>query len=340
MDERILFDRIHQALDIEPSQGAYERLQIALVNKPVKSRKWQAFPIRSSKTGLRVAAVIAVVVLAIAAAAAYVAAHRVADEVTPADSEHAVASYKHLLSDDYNKIPITSIESTCSGNQFAACEADLNLRIPTVNQIQNDLGRIQPPARFAVAVAQMRRHQALQLSRLNAVLAANRAQDAAGVDRTVASVVSGRPWMDAMFNSIFSSQQGSIATYTQTVRNEKRNLDQCIECRNLAGQSQISCIGSQATSCQALLQSTAAQVASSQSAVASFQNAVVRIAAPNSLATKDNRLQLDLAKADTALLMMADALSAGDQAGFNRGRVSLQQAVAAIDRDAADILGG
>jgi hypothetical protein len=338
MDERILFDRIHQALDIEPSQGAYERLQIALVKKPIKPRTWQAFPIRSSKMGLRVVAVITVVVLAIAAAAAYVATHRVADEVTPADSEHAVASYKHLLSDDYNKIPITPIESTCAGNQFAACEADLNVRIPSIKQIQNDLGRFQPPGRFAVAVAQMRRHYAMQLSRINAVLAASRAHDAAGVDRAVAAVVSGRAWMDDMFNSILSSQQATNAIYLESVRNQKRSFDQCIECQNLAGQNQVTCIGSQAASCQASLASTAAQVASFQVAVASFQNAVVRYVAPNLLATKDHRLQLDLAKADTALLTMGDALSAGDQAGFNRGRISLQQAMVAINRDAADIL--
>ena len=71
--------------------------------------------------------------------------------------------------------------------------------------------------------------------------------------------------------------------------------------------------------------------------VKSFQDAVVQVAAPGSLAAKDNRLQLDLATADTALITMADATSVGDQAGFNSARISFQQAVAAINRDAADI---
>ena len=333
MEERTLFDRIHQALDVEPSPGAYERLRMALAEKQVKPQRWPASPRRWSKVGLRLAAVTAVVALAIAAGAAYLATHRVADRATPADSEHAIAAYKLMLSDDYYKIPAIPIESVCFGNQFAACEADVSLRISVANQIQNDLNRSQPPARFAVAVAQMRRHEALQISRLNAALAASRAQDAAGMDRSVAAIVSGRPWMDAMFNSILISQQGSGATYVGSVRNEKRDLDQCAQCHDLAAQNQISCAGSQATSCGALLAATAAQVAS-------FQNAVVRIAAPRLLATKDYRLQVDLAMADTALLTMGEALSAGDQAGFNAGRASFQRAVAAVNVDAADILNG
>ncbi len=333
MEERTLFDRIHEALDVEPRPGAYERLRTALASKRVKPQRWPAFPMRSPKLGLRLAAVMTVVVLAIAAAAAFLVTHPVADRETPADSERAIAAYKLMLYDDYIKIPDPGIESVCFGNQFAACDADVSLRIPVVNQIQNDLNRLEPPARFAVAVGQMRRHNALQLTGLNAVLAASRAQDAAGMDRSVAAVVSGRPWMDAMFTGVLSSQQGTVATYLGSVRNEKRNLDLCVECQDLAGQNQITCTGSQATSCQALLQGTAARVGS-------FQRAVVLVAAPSSMTTKDNRLQLDLARADTALVTMAEALSAGDQAGFNAGRASLQQAMAAVNVDAADILNG
>jgi len=333
MEERTLFDRIHQALDVEPGPGAYEQLRIALAKRPVKPQRWPAFPMRWSKMGLRLAAVATVLVLAIAAGAAYLAAHGVADRATPADSEHAIAAYKLLLYNDYIEIPAAPIEGACFGNQFAACEADVSLRIPVANQIQNDLIRFQPPARFAIAVAQMRRHNALQIARLNAVLVASRALDAAAMSRSVAAVVSGRPWMDAMFNSILSSQQVTVATYIRSVSNEKRNLDQCVQCQDLAGQSRISCTGSQVASCQALLESTAVQILS-------FQTAVVLIAAPSSLAVQDNWLQLDLAVADTALLTMGEALSTGDQAGFNAGRVSLQQAIAAVNVDVPDILNG
>jgi len=333
MEERTLFDRIHQALDVEPRPGAFEQLRIALTKKPVKSQVWPAFPMRWSKRGLRLAAVMTVVVLAIGAGAAYLATHRVAERTSPADSDHAIAAYKLMLSDDYDKIPAENIESVCFGDQFAACEAEANLRIPVVTQIQNDLMQFPPPARFAVAVAQMRRHNALQLSRFNALLAASRVQDAVNMDRAVAAVVSGRPWMDAMITGILSSQQGTVATYLGSVRNQKQNLDLCAACQDLVGPDQISCTGSQAEGCQSLIQGTAAQVGS-------FQRAVVVTVAPNSLASKDNRLQLDLAIADTALLAMGEALSAGDQAGFNAGRVSLRQAWAAINVDATDMSNG
>jgi hypothetical protein len=333
MEERTLFDRIHEALDVEPRPGAYERLRTALASERVKPQRWPALPMSWPKLSLRLAAVMTVVVLAIAAAAAFLVTHPVADRETPADSEHAIAAYKLMLYDDYMRIPDPGIESICFGNQFGSCEADVSLRIPVANQIQDDLNRFQPPARFAVAVAQLSRHNALQIRRLNAVLSASRAQDAVGMERSVAAVVGGIQWMDAMFTGLLSSQQGTVATYLGSVRNEKRDLDLCAECQDLVWQNQITCTGSQATICQGLLQSTAAQVGS-------FQRAVVLVAAPRSMATKDNRLQVDLAAADTALLTMAEALSAADLATFNAARISLQHALPAINADAADILTG
>jgi len=333
MEERSLFDRIHEALDVEPRPGAYERLRTALASKRVKPQRWPALTMRWSKLGLRLAAVMTVVVLAIAAAAALLVTHRVADRETPADSEHAIAAYKLMVFDDLNNFPATRIESECWGDKFAACEADVNATLLAATQFHNDLNRFQAPARFTVAAAQLRRHQALQLSRLNAVLAASRAQDSASMARSVAAFVSGYAWMMAMTDSIMNSQQGTVATYIGSVRNQKQNLDQCVDCQDLAGLNTISCAGSQPTSCQALVDRTAAQATY-------FQSAVVLIAAPSSMATKDNRLQLDLATADTALVTMAEALSAGDQAGFNAGRASLQASVAAVNVDAADILNG
>ena len=35
MDERILFAQFHEALDVEPRPGAYERMRIAMTNHPV-----------------------------------------------------------------------------------------------------------------------------------------------------------------------------------------------------------------------------------------------------------------------------------------------------------------
>src|SRR5260370_23805147 len=130
MEERTLFDRIHEALDVEPRPGAYERLRTALASKRVKLQRWPAFPMRWPKLGLRLAAVMTVVVLAIAAAAAFLVTHRVADRETPADSERAIAAYKLMLYDDYIQIPDIGIVSVCFCNQFATSHAEASLPIP------------------------------------------------------------------------------------------------------------------------------------------------------------------------------------------------------------------
>src|SRR5260370_24258780 len=114
MEERTLFDRIPEALDVEPRRGAYGRLRTALASKRVKPQRWPAFPMRSPKLGLRLAAVMTVVVLAIAAAAAFLVTHPVADRKTPAHSERAIAPYKLSLYDYCLKIPAPAIQSRVS----------------------------------------------------------------------------------------------------------------------------------------------------------------------------------------------------------------------------------
>jgi hypothetical protein len=334
MDERILFDRFHQALDVEPRAGAYDRLRIALAKKPVNPQRPAVFSMSWPKMGLRLAAVMTVVVLAIAAAAAFLAAHRVADNVGPADSGHAITAYKLAVSNANTKVQTLGASWSCNGgSQLAACEADASRMLPVANQFVDDLNRVRVPARFAIAHAQLRVHVAAQDLRTEALLAASQAHDAAAVDRELAAIQgeTGWAWVQAMVSSIVSSRQGTAATYVESVRGEKATLESCSACQDLAGQNQYSCTGSQASTCQDLVTNIALEVKS-------FQDAVVRLTAPSSLTPKDNRLQRDLAQADTALIAMADALTAGDQAGFTAGRTSLQQAIPAISRDAADLL--
>lgn len=335
MDERTLFDRFHEAFDVEPGAGAYDRFRIALAKSPVKAQR-HPVAIGWSRTGLRLAAVMTIGVLAIAALAALLATHRVADRVTPADSEHAIAAYKVMLADDSTKVTTAAAAWTCtSGSQFAACEADASSILPIANQFLKDLDRSQPPTRFAIVHAQLRLHVAVQNARTQALIAASRAHDAAAADRELAALngQTGGVWGSTIIPSILNSRQRTVATYVESVRSEKQTLDQCAECQDLAAPTQISCTASQWSSCQDLVNLAASQVKT-------FQAAVVVTAAPTSLAAKDTRLQLDLGNAETALKAMVDALAADDQARFNSGRISYQQAMAAINRDATDILNG
>lgn len=335
MDERMLSDRFHEALDVEPRAGAYDRLRTALAKSTVKPQQRPAFPIKWSRMGLRLAAVMTVVVLAIAAVAAFLATHRVADRIAPADSEHAITAYKLMVYDDYGKVYTAASAWTCnSGSQLAACEADGNRMLPLTAQFLDDLNRSQVPPRFAVVHAQLLVHIPVQSSRTKALIAASRAHDAASADRELAAIngETGAGWGSLMFSSILRSQQGTVATYIESVRSEKRGLDGCTACQDLSGPNQISCAGSQAANCEDLIATTARQVKN-------FQSAVVVIAAPSSLTAKDNRLQLDLGQAENALKAMVDALAAGDQSRFDAGWNSLRLAMPAVNRDAADIVG-
>lgn len=334
MDERTLFDRLHQALDVEVPSGAYERLRTALSSKPVKRQNRLAFPMKWPQMGLRLAAVMTVVVIAIAATAAFLLTHSVADRGAPADSDQAIAAYKAMVADDYIKVTTAAAAWTCNdGSQFAACESDASRLLPAANKFLSDLNRFHTPSRFAVADAQLRRHIIVQTSRATALIAASRAQDAAAAAREVAAIQgeTGDRWGQQMVSSILRSRRENAATYVETVRSEKQALDGCIECQGLAGQNQISCTVSQAATCQDLVDTTARQVRS-------FQAAVVVIGAPSSLTAKDSHLQLDLGEAEIAVKAMVDALATRDQAGLDTGRISFRHAMAALNRDAADIL--
>jgi len=85
MQEQILFDRIHDALDIEPPAGAYERLRTSLTREPVRPQSWPALKSRWLKMGFRFAAGVALVALGVAITAAFFA-------IRPAPSNSAPAA--------------------------------------------------------------------------------------------------------------------------------------------------------------------------------------------------------------------------------------------------------
>jgi hypothetical protein len=333
MDDRVLFDRFHQALDVEPPADAYVRLRKALDQRSARPAQPLGWGLRWPRMGLRLAAVVTAAVIVIAAAAAFFSTHRVADRTSPADTSQAIMAYKLMVGTDHDKVQTAGQAEGCNnGSEFAACVAYFTLIMPAQNQFLADLNRFHTPSRFAAADSQLRRHITAQIARENAILAADRAQDAATADLwlKVQDGQTGRLWAQIMVASIVSSKQGTVDTYAASVRYNKQKLDSCTECNDLAGQSQFSCTGSGVQACLDLVHKVESQVTS-------LQTAVVAIAAPGLFVTRDRQLQLDLAKADSALTSMADALAAGDQAGFSAGRSLYQQAMIAIKQDAAAI---
>ena len=85
IDERDVFERFHEALDAQPELGAFDRLQTALVQRPVMSPR-QAWTVRPvPRTGLTLAAAgLIAVLLTLAIAGAFLAVHLRASRPTPA----------------------------------------------------------------------------------------------------------------------------------------------------------------------------------------------------------------------------------------------------------------
>jgi hypothetical protein len=332
MDDRALFDRMHDALDIEPPAGAFERMRIALTKSPAKPHGWPVFRMRGSKMGFRLAAGLTLLVLVGAIVAAYLAAHNATSSRVPAGSGQTIAEYQNLVNVDGQNANATW-SAPCDTTTHTGCQGDATRAIVALQRWLDDLNRSEPPARFLVVDAQLRLHISGSIAGLNALLAASQANDSNGMDRAYLLAVAGRVWTDTVVPSMLSSQQVSVTTYTNSVRSQKLALDQCVNCQNLLPQSAAVCAGNQTPTCQDLLDATGGQVAS-------FQASLVQFAAPGSLSAKDARLQQDLAKADTALIGMDAALSTGDRAAYDSRRTSLQQALALVGGDVNIVLNG
>ena len=328
MDEKILFDRMHEALDIDPRPGAYERLRIALADSPAKPHRRPVLRMGGSKMGFRIAAGLAVIALAAAIAAAFIAAHNATTGSVPAGSGQTIQAYQRLVGvDDINANDTWS--APCDTSTHTGCKDDATRALVALQQWLDDLNRSEPPARFLVVDAQLRSHITASISGLNALLAANRANDPNGMDRAYELAAAGRFWTDAVIPSIVSSQQVNSVLYTTSVRAQSNALASCTNCQILVAQGQIDCLQLQATICPEL-DETASQIAR-------FQSTLAELAAPSSLSVRDARLQQDLAQADSALIAMRAALSTGNQAGFDAGRNTVRTALAAVSQDVAAI---
>jgi hypothetical protein len=328
MDDRALFDRMHDALDIEPPAGAFERMRDALSKNPATPHGWPVFRMRGSKMGFRLAAGLALLVLVGAIVAAYLAVHNATSSRVPAGSGQTIAAYQNLVNvDDHNANATWS--APCDTTQHSGCQGDATRGIVALQHWLDDLNRSEPPARFLVVDAQLRLHISGSVAGLNALLAAIQANDSNAMDRAYMLALDGRGWTDTVVPSIVSSKQVSATDYTNSVRAQSIYLTSCAACQVLAGQSQIDCSQDQ-TNCQSL-------VDGAEGPVTNFQSALATFASPDSLSAKDSPLQQDLARADSALTAMSAALSTGDQAGFNAGRVTLRSALAAVTLDTAAI---
>jgi hypothetical protein len=237
-------------------------------------------------------------------------------------------AYQALVNRDDTQLS-AAYNDSCSTLQ-STCPAPGHPFLTALQRWLDDLNASEPPSRFAVIDAQLRLHLAANISDVNAVFDAHRAQDQDALDRASFAGNIEAEWLHALAASIVRSQQGTVAVYDAAVQAAQQNLIANPILLALGGAGQVACLGS--ASCQG-------DVFDARSSVQDFEAAIVRIAAPSSLAAQDALLQRDLAQADSGLTAMANADLSGGQPAFNSGRAALQRALPAVEADIVGILG-
>jgi hypothetical protein len=282
------------------------------------------------RPAFQLAAGLLILVLAAVAVTAYLALRYRAPQSTPAGMDPK--AYQLLVRTDYGRWSTSGDNTSCLTLQ-SICPAPGKPVLTATQRWLDDLNRSEPPARFAVIDAQLRRHLAAHIADLNAVFAAYRAQDQYAFDDAGNELQHQIIWLGTVAESIIYWNQGTPASYADTVRTGKTTIAACAECLSLGSASQVDCAAFQSAACEA-------DVAYANTAIQDFLASIIRYAAPSSLSTQDAVLQRDLAGADTGVLAMANGQLFGDHAGFQAGRLQFQQALTAVNADIGRILGG
>lgn len=281
------------------------------------------------RKAMQLAAGVVIVVLVAAAAAALLDLRYRATHVAPAAMD--VTAYQAMVVRDTDRLVSTGDGLACSTLQ-STCPLPGRPLQTAYQQFLNDLKGSEPPARFAVIDAQLRLHLAAAISDLNGMVSAYGAKDQTALDRGNYLLNAQGFSVGTIARSIAQSHEGTVAAYVESVRTANQNLALCTGCQPLERTGSVDCTPIQTVVCEA-------DVVYAKVDVESVEAAVVSVAAPSPLAAQDALLQRDLARADSGLLAMSKAQLTNDQAGFDAGRLSLQQALPMVNADIAGILG-
>lgn len=289
-------------------------------------RAWPRVP-------MQLAAGVLVAVLALAAVATFFELRPRSTQASPAGAL-SISSYQAMVGEDVNRMDAAGDPSSCTSLQ-SVCPAPGHPLLNALYRWSDDLSGSKPPARFAVIDTQIRYHVKTAIDDLNALFAAYRAQDQAAFDNTGNAFQRQLEWLDAVSRSVIYSRQETADAHIATIQAQEQSLAACSECRSLASTNQTECslAAMQSATCEG-------DVAYAKSAIQDVEVAVVRYAAPDSMAAQDALLQRDLAVADSAVMRMAFAQLIGDQSGFAEGHLQFEQFWSAVNADIASILGG
>ena len=153
------------------------------------------------------------------------------------------------------------------------------------------------------------------------------------MDRALWIATYAADWTSTVLPSIAASHQVDASAYVRLVASEVRTMDTCGAKCGWAGNGDSCTATNDPLTCQYLFDGGIGPT------FAGFAGDLVKEAAPASFASKDARLQSDLAQADTILMTMRVAVGANDQTGFSLGLTQLLRIKTQIDLDAAKITG-
>ena len=336
MDELTLFDRFHEALDMEPRPGAYERMRFVMTNPPVVMKMRPALRMRFSKMGLRITAGLTAVVIAIALIAAFLAAHHAPVGSVPANQHPNVKAYQAMMASDYGTSSSGPIH--CTTIEDTGCEAAITAWIPILHKWVSDLNSFRTPSQYAVIDGQLRRHLNEASTELTAAVAFQKANNEGGFNFAMNAVSYELAWVDPTTFAMMGSYPRMAGTFHDAVRIAGQSLNACV--RGTPGRGDLACealFGGQtcttgaAQVCESYVQSAATQMQT-------FLIALLQNPAQGALTIKGAQLMADLARADTGLLAITDGLLSGDSAKVAAGQSSYTSAIVSAAADASVIL--
>ena len=325
MDDMTLFNRFHAAFDVAPPAGGFERLRRELSSYRPDRTGRPAFRMRSSKMGLRLAAVVAVAVIAIAIVGAYLAGHKALLGYEAAGSSQNVAAYQSLVKADHDTFWNQPIH--CQPITDPRCKSDGAANMTEVLKWQSDLRSFETPPQFAIIDAQMRLH----LQNLTVYMTAGQAALNAGDEATLAHASSfggnDLTWLDRITNAITTTRVATAAQYTSLLKTEYELGFSCSppSC-DLTAQFAQFCPAMDSPLCTH-------DIANAFQGIGLVQQDVVMNRAPNELSVRDATLQHDLAQADDALLQMEMAQYRIDAKSLMSARAAFLGATVAISTD-------
>lgn len=335
MNEAQIRERLRQAVgEATYPAGFTNRVEARLTESALhQSRGTRTFPVRPPLLlGLgRATSLVAAVMIVLLIASFVFGVHAWlinSRPIIPAGHDPAIRAYRAMLDTDEQKWESSRNFSCYIG--VPGCSEEEAIVIGTLQAWLDDLNAYQTPTRFAALDALMRRHLALAISYNNAGVAAYKAHDEAAMNAAFDDAMFNGTTLRSQAEDVINSHQGTVATYTAAVRLDLGYLLGCVLCRQFVSQNQVSCPAGLTPSC-------ANEIAAARLQVETFQGDLVFTYAPDSIATKDLRLQSDLISADVALNAIESALSTADQFALLAGHDALRGALVRVDSDAADI---